>query len=1155
MQISFKKVDTLSHVVNTRSFFYLLYVLIATFLVSGCQGSIAGKGLSSGSDSNRIAVVSSVATDSGLVLTWTQVPSAVSYNIHVANDEVCENLILTLSSVETTVTINLNLANKAFVCIDALDAEGNVIPGSSLIGHQIEQMSPTKKVEDKVSGQVEIPKASLPSGSYGPTQNISLSTETPGAKIFYTTDGSTPTSESILYVSPIVVSNTLTIKALATKTNSIDSPVLLVSYVINGAVVTPTFSVSSGTYASQQLVTFSSNTPSVTFYSTVDGVDPTCMHLASEVEGSQIVITQSKTVKVVACKDGFVDSPIAEATYTIVAPFTYTSVTFGNSLPSAWFGSVAVGTSLDKAVEVHFSAMATSITNPSVTLPAGFSFVGGTYPGTGASCSATITGDCTLAIRFSPTAIQRYDAALTFAFDHDGARQTESITLRGEGALIVGNPDFATQRGVEAGLNGPLSVGMVGTKYFIADTANNRVKLYASVPTASFPGGPMIVLGQPNVSTNLNLGNGSLATATSLNGPSDALLCGGKFFVSDKNNNRVLVWNSMPTTTGQSANLVLGQESLTARSANRGGAAANNTLSAPYGLACYTVGLVTMLFVSDSGNHRVLVWSDAASVSMGGAANQVLGQADFASVSLNRGATVAANTLRLPTAMTVVGGKLFVVDSNNHRVLAFNLPASDTNLTLAENAAFSLGQSTLTTAASGASAMMAPEGVASDGTSLVVGDANANRVLVWTSLPTAYAAPNFAIGQVSLAATTSNKGAAFPDANSLFKPRGVAFISGKIHIADTTNNRIFVVDGTPTAHNATAELIIGQTAATHVVANSPATIDGEQLAPLRLYADPDRLIVADGARNRVLIWNSFPTSNNESPDIVLGQADFASATVNRGGTPSCASMSNPSSVFWDGSRLYVGDEGNHRVLVWNEASIATGAPADVVLGQASCSAIASGNTASRFNAPRGVYAINGTLFVTDTLNGRVQGFTISSLSSSMDATFTIKWTTTDCSSVTDQTMSNPEQVFSDGTKLFIPERGRHRISVFSAIPTAAGCPDYILGQPDGSTVTSNNFINSVGGGVFDADGSFYMLDRGNNLRIEKWISTNLPTSTSVFPTPDAVWGALGVDNKAGMYDFSIYGGYGYTDGYTPAIVGNKLVVPDRSGRVYIVPKP
>jgi hypothetical protein len=228
--------------------------------------------------------------------------------------------------------------------------------------------------------------------------------------------------------------------------------------------------------------------------------------------------------------------------------------------------------------------------------------------------------------------------------------------LKGEGGLIVGGTDFSRNRGVEAGLDGPLSVGMVRTKYFIADTSNNRVKLYDNVPTSSFPDGPGIVLGQFNSSTNLNLGNGSLATAASMDGPTNATVCGGKFFVADKSNNRVLIWNSMPTTNGQAADLVLGQERMTNKTANRGGGvvASSNTLSAPYGLACYSVGSVAMLFVSDSGNHRVLVWNDVSSAGIGADANQVLGQADFTSVVLNRGGTVAANTFRLPTSMAVV---------------------------------------------------------------------------------------------------------------------------------------------------------------------------------------------------------------------------------------------------------------------------------------------------------------------------------------------------------------------------------------------------------------------------------------------------------------------------------------------------------------------
>jgi hypothetical protein len=64
-------------------------------------------------------------------------------------------------------------------------------------------------------------------------------------------------------------------------------------------------------------------------------------------------------------------------------PPGFTRATFDYNKHTAWFGAVAKGTSLDKAIEVYFSSLATAVTNTSVILPAGFSFVGDTYPGIG----------------------------------------------------------------------------------------------------------------------------------------------------------------------------------------------------------------------------------------------------------------------------------------------------------------------------------------------------------------------------------------------------------------------------------------------------------------------------------------------------------------------------------------------------------------------------------------------------------------------------------------------------------------------------------------------------------------------------------------------------------------------------------------------------
>ena len=66
-----------------------------------------------------------------------------------------------------------------------------------------------------VETKVEAVTASTPSSSVAAGTVISLATKTADAKIYYTTDGTEPTTSSTLYTEPIVIDKDMTIKTLS----------------------------------------------------------------------------------------------------------------------------------------------------------------------------------------------------------------------------------------------------------------------------------------------------------------------------------------------------------------------------------------------------------------------------------------------------------------------------------------------------------------------------------------------------------------------------------------------------------------------------------------------------------------------------------------------------------------------------------------------------------------------------------------------------------------------------------------------------------------------------------------------------------------------------------------------------------------------------
>lgn len=82
------------------------------------------------------------------------------------------------------------------------------------------------------------PTFSPVAGSYAAPQAVTISSTSPGVTIYYTKDGSTPTTSSSQYIGPVIISATGTLKAIAIGGGFTISPTGSAAYTITGGLST-----------------------------------------------------------------------------------------------------------------------------------------------------------------------------------------------------------------------------------------------------------------------------------------------------------------------------------------------------------------------------------------------------------------------------------------------------------------------------------------------------------------------------------------------------------------------------------------------------------------------------------------------------------------------------------------------------------------------------------------------------------------------------------------------------------------------------------------------------------------------------------------------------------------------------------------------------
>jgi len=404
----------------------------------------------------------------------------------------------------------------------------------------------------------------------------------------------------------------------------------------------------------------------------------------------------------------------------------------------------------------------------------------------------------------------------------------------------------------------------------------------------------------------------------------------------------------------------------------------------------------------------------AADFRTGQAARLVIGQTTFTRQEPGASQVLVGGV----SGLAYVNDMLFVADANrvgaepfNNRVLIFKdlsgaLPKPTDELFYTKRCPVCVGEASVvigqpdfskTDIALTQAGLRRPTAVATDGRVLAVADTDNNRVLIWNSIPTTNGTPaSVVVGQPNF--TSNALPQPLPNSRSMRGPQGVWIQNGKLYVADTQNHRVLIYNSIPTANGAAADVVLGQPDfntfvepdLTQARVNANA---GSLLNPVSVTSDGQRLFVADLGHNRVLIWNNIPSSNRAPADLALGQPDLNGAIPNNSSALCAATgkdtegkdifprrcnatMDFPRYALSDGTRLFIADGGNDRVLVYSTMPTTSGQPADHIIGQVGGQINQASDAADSLRAPLSLAWDGTNLYVSDAFNRRITVYSI-----------------------------------------------------------------------------------------------------------------------------------------------------------------------------------
>jgi len=581
------------------------------------------------------------------------------------------------------------------------------------------------------------------------------------------------------------------------------------------------------------------------------------------------------------------------------------------------------------------------------------------------------------------------------------------------GSLSTGQPAEIMLSGIDFNdsggpllFNHPAGIATDGQHLLVADRNNNRVLVWNTIPT--FNSQPDIVLGQKNFYTN-NPGHG----LDGLNWPSQVSTGGGKVVVADSYNNRILIWNTFPTDNDQPANLEL---------VGQGDQNKLADINWPWG--AWTDG--TKLVVS-SISGLVLIWNTFPTRSNQSADIYLTASGKFGTPRMitSDGAHLMVGDHNAKVSSPDVGGTFVwnTFPAENDQPYSYFAPASSAwgavagfncacGVILPDGQTILLGEALYIfnsfpqndsvkpdVTINGAGNTSFGGGIGSDvavvDTRLFLELCNPNKVVVFNSIPiSSDALPDFVIGAPNLNVNTLA-------ANYFFTNPVPATDGRSLFVASDFDSKLYVYRHLPDQSNAYPDVVydfrgvnfspwdvclynetLALAGGKDVYIWTETPLDGQlpnihfsgnignaTFQNLRGVAiDSKHFYLADEAAGKIYVWNGIPSNDGVNPAISLstdeptrlssdGEYLAVAATysgpggsvriynistlgtnsqpVNLGGLnhTQLATFNLPQQAVVAQGNLIVADTGFNRVLVWNNITSAiSGADADIVLG-------------------------------------------------------------------------------------------------------------------------------------------------------------------------------------------------------------------------------